>query len=138
MTTRDALDRIYRERGRLIPEEVVVEARPATHPLHVHFTWDDGEAADLWRQEEARHLIRSVKLPTTIVENGVPRIVHVRAFPNVPTEDGDSYVPLDVVMERQDLQEMLMSEIRREIGTLRRKYEAHLAVFRAVLREEAA
>jgi len=48
-------------KGRLTPDAVKHAARDPDHPLHSHFTWDDGEAAEKWRTEEARRLIRSVR-----------------------------------------------------------------------------
>lgn len=44
--------------GRLTPEQVVEDARAEDSPLHSHFTWDDAEAAQKYRLNEARALIR--------------------------------------------------------------------------------
>lgn len=48
--------------GQLTPDIVVDAARASESPLHSRFTWDDTEAATKHRQNEARALIRSVKV----------------------------------------------------------------------------
>lgn len=45
--------------GLLKPEDVVKAARPVDSPLHTRFTWDDSEAANQYRLEQARKLIRT-------------------------------------------------------------------------------
>jgi flagellar basal body rod protein FlgC len=47
-------------RGVLTPRAVVEAARNPESALHDRFTWDDDKAADQWRLEQARQLIRSV------------------------------------------------------------------------------
>lgn len=42
----------------LLPERVVNAARSPDSPIHDCFTWDDDDAAEKWRLEEARMLIR--------------------------------------------------------------------------------
>lgn len=54
------LDRIAKERGTVAPESVVDAARPETSPIHPHFEWDDSEAAERYRQVQARQMIRSL------------------------------------------------------------------------------
>ena len=45
--------------GLLKPEDVVESARPINSPLHTRFTWDDTEAANQYRLQQARQLIRT-------------------------------------------------------------------------------
>jgi hypothetical protein len=42
-------------------QDVVDDARPEGTPLHPCFEWDDAEAADKWRLEQARCVIRSIE-----------------------------------------------------------------------------
>ena len=57
----EALEAIRIGNGnKLTPADVVVHATSEDSPLHNAFTWDDSEAANLWRQEEARNLVRHV------------------------------------------------------------------------------
>lgn len=48
--------------GRLTPDAVVADARDPESPLHDAFEWDDREAADRYRTQQARHLISSHRI----------------------------------------------------------------------------
>lgn len=72
------LERIADEHGGdLRPGDVVESARRKASPIHGFFEWSDTAAAEAYRLEQARHLIRSIVVVT--VDDGVP----VRAFHHV-------------------------------------------------------
>ena len=80
-------------RGRLTPESVVEAARDASSPLHEHFNWNNESAAHSHRIEQARRLIRSIRV--VIVEDAV-RIVapkYVRDVTAEPTDQGYRSLP---------------------------------------------
>lgn len=56
------LERIADVSGELEPHAVVDAARSEASPLHDYFEWDDSEAAEQYRQHQARHLIRSIRV----------------------------------------------------------------------------
>jgi hypothetical protein len=64
--------------GVITPSQVVAAAAVETHSLHHRFTWDDSEAAALWREQEARQLIRHVcvEITTHTVTIKAPMYVH--------------------------------------------------------------
>lgn len=64
--------------GRLTPEAVVKEAEDPSSPLHGEFVWDNTEAARLYRLQQARQLIRVVKVEVRVEHKvlSVPRFVH--------------------------------------------------------------
>lgn len=72
--------------GKLTSEDVVLEARNETSPLHSWFTWDDSEAAHQWRMAEAQRLVRCVLVVTE------PTASPQKAFYSIimPDEDGGS------------------------------------------------
>lgn len=82
--------------------ETVVEAARTDKVLHPYFTWDDTEAANRWRVDQARNLIRSIVVMHEVPDNSEP--VMVRAFyavdaPTSPErEGGQVYVPLSEAM----------------------------------------
>lgn len=79
--------------GRLTPEQVVEAAKHPDHELHAYFDWDDKEAARQWRLDQARTLIRSVRVKFTVetLELKVPYFVR---DPEVPRgQQGYSTVP---------------------------------------------
>lgn len=69
--------------GRLHVQDVLTDAVNPASPLHPVFTWDDQEAAQSWRTQEARQLIRSVVVLKT--EDAEPET----AFYNVKVQVGE-------------------------------------------------
>ena len=53
----DELQRIRDKDGRVETEIVIEEARSEDSPIHKHFVWDDQEASQLYRKDQARHLL---------------------------------------------------------------------------------
>lgn len=117
---RDVLLDIRRRHGDLTPEIVLDEARAADHPLHHKFTWDDAEAAERYRREQAHQLIRSVKI-TYVKRDG--NLDSIRAFQAVRGPTGYSYLPSEEVVRDDVLSRILMQEMTREWLQLRKRYE---------------
>jgi len=59
-----------KRRGRITPREVVDDARDDASPLHPLFEWNDGIAADRYREEQARVLIGRVRIEIEVVDIG--------------------------------------------------------------------
>ena len=55
-----ALEKIRKANGGLEPAHIVEAARPEQHPLHKAFTWDDSIAAESYRRQQARLLVRAL------------------------------------------------------------------------------
>jgi hypothetical protein len=91
----DELLRIEAHHGVIDPHVVLDASRPEDAPLHSHFEWDDGVAAEKWRLEQSRSLIRSVEI---IRETDETREI---AFVNVTSAGG--YVSAETVRTRPDL-----------------------------------
>jgi hypothetical protein len=136
---RTELAKIYEQYGKLTAEIVLEEATPVDHPLHSQFTWDDSEAARLYRLEEARRLIRIVRDPITTSSGEVAR---VRTYHSLPQEGGDrAYQSTDDIVKDDISTQILLRQAEREYRTLLTKY-GHLKEFiemvRASLLEEVA
>ncbi len=65
-------------RGRLTPEQVVEAARAETSAIHGCFEWDDSVAAEKFRIDQARELLKRVKIEVTIEERTVRTVGYVR------------------------------------------------------------
>lgn len=104
--------------GMLKPSEVVNAARDINSPLHAHFEWDDGDAAEKWREEQARQLIRSI---TIEVNAGEPTIV--RAYVSLPAdrESGAGYRKFEDVMTSEFMRMQLAAEIESKIEQWQRR-----------------
>lgn len=89
------LARIYQKEQQLKPAKVVDESRPEAAPLHPVFEWDDQVAAEKHREDQARHLIRSVRVINPYDEKQERTYVHVRSL--------ESYQPVEVVLNNVSL-----------------------------------
>ena len=79
--------------GRLNPEDVVDAARNPNSSLHSYFTWDDTEAAAAFRLQEARALIKRVKVNVVRTDD---TIVHVPSF--IRSSEGKGYQNIAVML----------------------------------------
>ena len=102
----DALLDVRARYGAVTPEVVVQDAADPQHPLHSRFTWDDNEAAALYRLIQARRLILNVK---TITPGGV---TEVRAFIPVVVSDRRAHLPIDEVMADPDTRNQVYRRYR--------------------------
>ena len=102
--------------GRLTAGNVVEKARDEASPLHSHFEWDDSAAAEEHRKEQARRLIRSVKIRVQTNEE-----VLIRAPAYVSPPHSDSYVSIVRLRDDKDAAwRTAIAEIARAEGALQR------------------
>ena len=59
--------------GGLTAKRLVDESRPEDAPLHKEFEWDDATAAEAYREEQARYIIRSIVIQPEPTKNEVAR-----------------------------------------------------------------
>ena len=104
--------------GLLSPPGVVESARDPSSPLHAHFDWDDTEAAEKWRHEQARQLIRSVKIT---ISDASP--VSVRAYVSLPVDrqSGAGYRRFEEVRDNEFLRRQLAADIDQRIDGWQRQ-----------------
>lgn len=77
------LERIRRHSdGRLEPEAVVATAAHTDSPLHPAFEWDDEMAAVEHRLNQARNLIRSIRIVDPTTGDEKPQFVYVKLGPS--------------------------------------------------------
>lgn len=77
-----------RKPGKLDPDSVIEAARSASHPLHGYFTWDNTQAAHLWRRSQATRVIQRVNM---IWAGTAPKIIHA---PNAHASRGQKILHL--------------------------------------------
>ena len=128
-TARDELLRIHARDGHISPQAVLIEAKDPDSPLHSHFTWDDGEAAERYRLAEAASLIRKFRIT---VSTAPDRSVHIREFVNVASRQ---YKPVAEAMRDPVDRDVVMAQAVREFRALKAKYDA-LVDFDALVRAE--
>lgn len=111
---------IAREKGHILPEDVVGAARPPGAVMHGFFEWDDAIAAEEYRKEQARGAIRSIDVQIRREPDGEREVEVqlVRAFlsvtPTVPFPEYPGrqvYRNLPDVMENDDQRREHLAEV---------------------------
>jgi len=100
--------------GRITAHAVLDAARPASSPIHDCFDWNDSEAAEKWRLEQARELIRRVKIELVYQEVSVRTVKYV-----ADPARSDGYT--DIVKAREpSLSEIMSAEWRNVLALAKR------------------
>jgi hypothetical protein len=107
--------------GILKAEDVVNTASSLTSPLHDYFEWDDTRAADEFRLQQARMLIRSVVV--IIPKHSEPVAAYV-SLREDRIQDGGGYRTVIDVMSDDKLRERLLLEALADLEHWQRKYDA--------------
>lgn len=107
-----------RNNGVLLVDDVLNEAKDESSPLHKHFEWDDTEAAEQYRRQQARVLIQRCKI--TLLDTDP---VQVRAFVSLPTdrENGGGYRLTATVLGDEGQKAELLRDIQLTIQRWSRK-----------------
>ena len=114
-TAGEEIERIHRKHGQLLPADIVDESRHQSAPLHGVFEWRDQEAAEKYRQVQARELLRAI----VVVDSGAGLREPVRAFVRVQ----QGYQPMELVIKRPDQLEELKAAAFRDLEAFRQKYQ---------------
>ena len=112
--------------GQLHPGAVVESARDAKSPLHSHFEWDDRKAAELHRMDQARALIRSIRV--------IDDEDRVRpAFLSIRADDGVGYRRFADVVSSPDLRQRLLEQAQRDLDAWTQRYRELREIVEMVL-----
>lgn len=109
--------------GILRPQDVIDYARDEGTALHNHFDWNDTSAAEKWRMEQARQIIR---ISVTMIDNGNEK-AEIRAFVSLKPDryngEGGGYRPMVTVLSREDMREQMLADALEELESFREKYD---------------
>jgi hypothetical protein len=122
----------------LLTARVIVEAAtPEEHPLHGFFEWDDAAAGAKYRIQQARALVRVVRVEF-VGARGHPEDVRVwHSLPVASREVGRAYVHLDEIKANEILTQQLRRQMEMEWRALRRKYDHFDDFIKMVTRDMA-
>lgn len=102
----------------LSAERVVENSRPAAHPLHHRFEWNDKVAGHEHRLDQARELIRSVKVVFNTTTINIKTVAYVHR-PDEPKQQG--YVPTAILQTDEERGRLAIdAEAARVAGNLER------------------
>jgi hypothetical protein len=124
---RDALAKIAEENGGLLtPDAVVAAAASKSSVLHGEFEWDAKKAAHAHRIEQARTLIRSVRVVITTDKTTVSTVAYVRD-PDVERDEQGYCATASLVGDIERARAALVNEFSRAAAALRRARELAVA-----------
>jgi hypothetical protein len=120
-------DIAQRNGGVLRPEDIVREAASSAHELHDVFEWDDLKAAHEHRVEQARTLVRSVRVVVTTEKKQVEVVYYVRD-PRLPTEQAGYIALPKLQMDAEIARQAIAAEFNRSLAALRRARDLAIAL----------
>ena len=116
---RQALRDLESKNGRLTPEDVIMAARNPKSPLHGEFQWDKDKAAHAHWIEQARALIRSVRV--VIIEDRREIATYHYVRDPAAEHDEQSYVSLERLRdEPENAKKMIIAEFSQAEAVLKR------------------
>jgi hypothetical protein len=123
----EALEAIRVENaGELHPADVVESARDGASPLHRYFQWDDAKAAREHRLDQARTLIRSIRVIDD-EDRSKPAFLSIRA------DNGIAYRAIADVLSSGDLRERLLAQAQRDLDSWTARYRELKEIVELVL-----
>lgn len=113
--------------GRLTAKNLLDANRPEDAPLHNAFEWNDGVAAEAWREQQARHMINCLTIRHETVEP-------TRAFFKIERTES-TYQSISTILSSENSTEKLLNTALKELEAFKRKYitlQQLCGVFRAI------
>lgn len=107
-----------RSNGYLTPKRIVDDSRPPDSPLHACFEWDDADAAERWREQQAGGILRSIVAVIPERPEGKP----IRAFVSVRVENQPAYTSTALALGDQALREQILARALIELRAIQHKY----------------
>jgi hypothetical protein len=104
------------------PEVIVQKAKNKRCPAHHCFTWEDSEAAEKWRLQEARMLVNAI----VVEEESENETVSRPAFESVIIGEQRQYVPTTIEsLSDDEIWEQIADEAVMTIRTLQHKLNTY-------------
>jgi len=88
--------------------------------LYKCFEWDDGIAANRYRCEQARSIVRSLKI-TIINDQEEPEVTPIRYF-MMPERKNGQYKKTEIIVQRADEYQTLLATAKAELIAFKNKY----------------
>lgn len=134
------LEAIYEENGKLTPPLIVEDARNADRETHRLIEWNDSAAAENYRLEQARYIVRNIIIVRSepAPEKTEPKVIQIhsesnpqapeakvikfRAFENVDVEEGRYFMPIQDAVNRDDTRNYMLDQALKALKSFRSKY----------------
>lgn len=115
-------EQLEKQQGCITPKIVLESARSENSVIHECFEWNDGVAAEKYRESQAGLLIRNltVKIITPEKEQSEP----VRAYVNIRQTDASEFISVRNVLKDEDLTRKMLEQAKAELNAFAKKYSA--------------
>ena len=115
------MEEIEARDGEVTKEAFLEASRPEDSPTHNCFEWDDSQAAELYRLNQAYHVILDLEVTVTEAESGSRSSAFVNVIKKTPTESA-KYKSLDVAMADEELRMNVIRNALAEFKAVEKKY----------------
>lgn len=118
-TAADVINSCKDESGYISAKSVVDVSRPEKAPLHVCFEWNNDAAAEMWREQQARVMIKNIV--TVEIEDDKREVA--KTFVHVISDDKSrGYKLTDVAIHNENDREYVLKTAKRELLAFQEKY----------------
>lgn len=107
----EVVEKIVYKRGSCDAESLVQVAREPASPLHRLFEWDDAVAAEQYRREQARHILRTLIIDD---DSDGPAFVHVI--------EADGYMQTTEALRSDAYRPGILADAKAQLKGLRKRY----------------
>ena len=108
------VEQIEDEYGSVTKERLLEVSRPNDSVTHSLFEWDDPKAAEMYRLDQAKHIIGALRV---VYVNSDCEQVTVKAFVNVSElSDKAAYRNVEVVLQDEDSREIYLKRVQNELN----------------------
>lgn len=122
------LEKLERKNGSVQPEDMVKAAKSEKSVLHPLFEWDNDKAADAYRVEQAKTVIRLLVVEDLSGE-GMPK--KVRAFVNVSeSREKGVFINTQKALETPETRGIVLRAAFAELVAFKAKYETYTELSR--------
>ena len=118
-TAADVINSCQDESGYISAKSVVDVSRPEKAPLHGCFEWNNDAAAEMWREQQARVMIKNIV--TVEIEDDKREVA--KTFVHVISDDKSrGYKLTDVAIHNESDREYVLKTAKRELLAFQEKY----------------
>jgi 1,4-alpha-glucan branching enzyme len=107
-------------KGELTPQDVLNDAKHNNSPLHSFFEWNDGDAAEKYRLQQARGLIRAV---VAIYTSPDKPAVRQKAYVHIAEPGAPHYRETGHAMSQKGTRDLVLKQAWQEFQSWRKRYE---------------
>lgn len=120
-TVGEHFEELEKRNGSITPKIVLDSARSESSVIHSCFEWNDGIAAEKYRETQAGNLIRN--LTVKIIDFKETESLPVRAYVNFKDENASPFVHIQQVLKDEALSTKMLEQAKSELQSFKVKYK---------------